>query len=241
LRQVKTKKPSRLLVSLIITSILILSVAGSSIPLSNALIQADHTYLNDNPITTSTGNTKVCGDHLCAPGEWEKLQDARSTAQQEHNTVNATQLGTKHAVPSGTIGDPQTISLDQISRPVPGTPYPIPSPIPTPNPGPSSSLRPSPNQSSTYVKTDKQYYVIGVQQETIVHIYGQIPNLQNSMVTVYVKTPYNVYNVMTTYTGSLGSFSLPYIIGFDSPAGQYDITVDYSGGQVFGSFFVTRS
>jgi hypothetical protein len=241
LTHIDAKTPSRLPVSLIVTSILILTVAGSSIPLSNALIQGDHTYLNDNPITASTGNTKVCGDHLCAPGEWEKLQDARSTAQQEHNIVNSTQLGTKDAVPSSTMGDPQTISLDQISQPVPGTPYPIPSPIPVPNPGPSSSLKPLPNQASAYVKTDKPYYELGVQQGTLVHIYGQIPSLQNGMVTINVKTPYSTYKVITTYTDASGSFSAPYMVGFSSPAGQYDITADYSGGEVSGIFFVMRS
>jgi len=241
LTQIDAKTSSRLLASLLLTSILILSVAGSSIQLSNALIQRDYTYLNDNPTTVSTGNSKVCGDHLCTPGEWGKLQDTLSAAQQGHKTGNATQLGTKHIASSNAIGDHQVTSLDQINPTIPGTPYPIPSPIPTPNPTPLSSLKPSPNQTSAYVRTDKSYYEIGIQQGTIVHIYGQIPNFQNGTLTIYVKTPYNVYNIKTTYTGTSGSFSLPYVIGFDSPAGQYDITVDYSGGQVFGIFYVMRS
>lgn len=222
-----------------------MSVAGSFIPSSNALIQRDY-YLNDNPITASTGNTKVCGDHLCVPGEWKKLQDALNAAQLWHKTENATQPGTKHVVPSSTTSespqtrDSQAISSDQINPPVPRSPYPIPSPIPTPKLGPFSVLSPALNQASAYVRTDKPYYEIGVQQETIVQIYGQIPNLQNGTVTISVKTPYNVYKVMTTFTGATGSFSLPYMIGFDSPAGQYGITADYNGGQVSGIFFVMR-
>lgn len=238
--QVDAKTSSRLLASLLLTSILILSVAGSAIPSSNALIQRDYTYLNDNPITASTENTKVCGDHLCVHGEWGKLQDALNAAQLGHKTGNATQLGTKHMVPSSTMDSPQGISSNQINPTIPGTPYPIPSPIPTPKPGPFSALPQAPNQTPTYVRTDKPYYEIGVQQEAIVQIYGQIPNLQNGAVTISVKTPYNIYKVMTTFTGASGSFSLPYVIGFDSPVGQYGITAEYSGGQVSGSFFVMR-
>lgn len=241
LAHIDAKTLSQLSASMLLTSILILSVAGSSIQLSNALIQSDYTYLNDNPITVSTGNSKVCGDHLCAPGEWEKLQDALSTAQQGHKVGNATPLDTKHMALSNAIGYSQVTSLNQINPTIPGTPYPIPSPIPTPNPTPLSSLIPSPNQTSAYVRTGKSYYDLGVQQEVIVHIYGQIPNFQNGTLTIYVKTPYNVYDTKTIHTGTSGSFSLPYVIGFDSPAGQYDITVDYSGGQVFGSFYVMRS
>jgi hypothetical protein len=72
---------SKLLVVLLLTAVLMASVAVSTIPASNALIQRDYSYLNDNHQTVLTGDTKVCGDHLCAPGEWDKLQANLTSAQ----------------------------------------------------------------------------------------------------------------------------------------------------------------
>ncbi len=72
---------SKLPVVLLLTAVLVASVAVSTIPASNALIQRDYSYLNDNHLTVKTGNTKVCGDHLCAPGEWDKLQSSIYSAQ----------------------------------------------------------------------------------------------------------------------------------------------------------------
>lgn len=72
---------SKLPVVLLLTAVLAASVAVSTIPASNALIQRDFSYLNDNHLTVRTGNTKVCGDHLCAPGEWDKLQESLNAAQ----------------------------------------------------------------------------------------------------------------------------------------------------------------
>lgn len=81
---------SKLPVVLLLTAVLMASVAVSTIPASNALIQRDFSYLNDQQITVRYGNTKVCGDHMCAPGEWDKLQTSISTAQQGKQTGNAT-------------------------------------------------------------------------------------------------------------------------------------------------------
>lgn len=77
---------SKLPVVLSVTAILAISVAVSAIPASNALIQRDYSFLNDNRITVTTGNTKVCGDHLCAPGEWDKLQAQLASAQMGNQT-----------------------------------------------------------------------------------------------------------------------------------------------------------
>ncbi|MDE1765614.1 MAG: hypothetical protein KGI27_04960 [Thaumarchaeota archaeon] len=57
-----------------------LSTAFTATP-ANALTPRDYSYLNDNHLTVLTGNTKVCGDHICAPGEWEKLQASLTNAQ----------------------------------------------------------------------------------------------------------------------------------------------------------------
>ncbi len=82
---------SKLPVVLLLTAVLVASVAVSTIPASNALIQRDYSYLNDNHLTVRTGNTKVCGDHLCAPGEWDKLQSQINSAQLGNKTTsNAT-------------------------------------------------------------------------------------------------------------------------------------------------------
>ena len=53
-----------------------------TVPLANALTQRDWSYgYNDNRITARYGNTAVCGDHMCAPGEWDKLQASLTAAQ----------------------------------------------------------------------------------------------------------------------------------------------------------------
>ncbi len=81
---------SKLPVVLLITTVLVASVAVSTIPASYALIPRDYSYLNDNHLTVRTGNTKVCGDHLCAPGEWGKLQQQLNNAQLGKQNANAT-------------------------------------------------------------------------------------------------------------------------------------------------------
>ncbi|MDE1826132.1 MAG: hypothetical protein KGH83_00880 [Thaumarchaeota archaeon] len=91
---------SKLPVVLLLTAVLMASVAVSTIPASNALIQRDYSYLNDNHQTVLTGNTKVCGDHLCAPGEWDKLQTSISAAQLGKQTGNATTTTAAHMTSS---------------------------------------------------------------------------------------------------------------------------------------------
>lgn len=77
---------SKLPVVLLLTSVLMVSIAVSAIPASNALIQRDFSYLNDNHKTVLTGDTTVCGDHICAPGEWDKLQASLAAAQMGNQT-----------------------------------------------------------------------------------------------------------------------------------------------------------
>ena len=82
----------KLSVVLLLTSVLMLSVAVSTIPASNALIQRNYNYVNDNPLTVLTGDTKVCGDHLCAPGEWSKLQQHLAAVQIGNQTGGNTTI-----------------------------------------------------------------------------------------------------------------------------------------------------
>ena len=71
---------------------LVITLTLVSIPPSSALIQRNYNYLNDNHLTVLTGNTKVCEDHLCTPGEWEKLQESWTAAQLGSYTRNTTQI-----------------------------------------------------------------------------------------------------------------------------------------------------
>ena len=71
---------------LLIIPLLTVSVASTFTitPQAHALISRDFAYLNDNHLTVLTGNTQVCGDHICAPGEWDKLQQTLSTSQSSY-------------------------------------------------------------------------------------------------------------------------------------------------------------
>ncbi len=95
---------TKLPVVLLLTAVLIASVAVSTIPASNALIQRNFSYLNDNHLTVRTGNTKVCGDHMCAPGEWDQLQHQLNAAQLGNVTkANATTTTTAAPTSTGSI------------------------------------------------------------------------------------------------------------------------------------------
>lgn len=233
---------SRLFVALSLTLIITLS-AISPLTSSSALTKRDFSYLNDQRLTVSNGNTKVCGDHLCAPGEWAKLLESLVAVQQGRQTRgNVTQPGIKHDYNAGTTNyfsqTSYQVSSYQVNPTTPGLPSPLPVPIPVPNPTPQTFG--SGNQSSAYVETDKPYYQVGMLQGTIVFIHGQIPNLAYGTLIISVKTPFSAYKTMTTHTGATGLFSIPYIVDAKSPPGGYAITVTYQGGQVVGTFYVMR-
>ena len=59
-------------------SILLTSFSVMVIPQANAL--TINTW-DDSHTTARFGNSKVCGDHMCAPGEWDKLITALTAAQ----------------------------------------------------------------------------------------------------------------------------------------------------------------
>ena len=59
-----------------------IGVAFTEMPLADALIKRDYTAPNDQPLTaTYGGNFVVCGDHICGPGEYTKMQQELSQAQ----------------------------------------------------------------------------------------------------------------------------------------------------------------
>ncbi|MGI0068937.1 MAG: hypothetical protein ACREAN_01630, partial [Nitrosopumilaceae archaeon] len=71
---------SKLPAVLVLMAVVIASIAGITLPAANALITRDYTYLNDNHLTALYGESAVCGDHMCAPGEWDKLQASLTAA-----------------------------------------------------------------------------------------------------------------------------------------------------------------
>lgn len=122
-----------------ITAIVITFVFGSvtpvlaqTAPATSNLVKRDYSYLNDQHTTARFGNDRVCGDHICAPGEWAKLQENLNQAQISHTQTNSTKA---ISISTGTTMTASANTTSQIpSQPVP----PVPAPIPTPPSGPSS-------------------------------------------------------------------------------------------------------
>ena len=69
----------KLLVTLVISAVLVSSFAATALPSVNALTQ--RTDFSNRHLTASWGNSPICGDHKCKPGErseWiTKLSDAQ--------------------------------------------------------------------------------------------------------------------------------------------------------------------
>jgi hypothetical protein len=104
---------SKLPVVLFLTAVVIASVAGSTLP-ANALIKRDYYYLNNQHLTARYGNTAVCGDHICTPGEWEKLQSSLTAAQLGHQGGrNATQTAATPSAPAPTPTPTEPASVCQ--------------------------------------------------------------------------------------------------------------------------------
>lgn len=127
------------LLTISLTAVVIALVLGSVTPVlaqtspaTSGLVKRDYTYANDQHLTARFGNDKVCGDHLCAPGEWAKLQENLNQAQIVHSQSNTTQVV---PVPSNTTTITTANNTSQIQSPP--TP-PTPAPIPTPPSGPST-------------------------------------------------------------------------------------------------------
>ncbi len=68
-----------------LTAILLLSSMLTITPIANAITRST---FNDEHLTARFGNTKVCGDHLCGPGEYQKMAGKIKSAQIEHNTFS---------------------------------------------------------------------------------------------------------------------------------------------------------
>ncbi|SHO45661.1 exported hypothetical protein [Nitrosotalea sinensis] len=133
---ISLKSSSKLLlsaVSALVLSLILGSLApamAQTTPQQN-LEKRNYYYLDDQHLTALYGNDKVCGDHLCAPGEWAKLQENLNKAQ-IHPSNN-----TKITIPPTTPITPTTNKTSTTTT-VPAnqtvtTPPPVTNPPPATN------------------------------------------------------------------------------------------------------------
>lgn len=88
---------------LLIMPLLTVTTIFTTVYPANALEKRDYTYLNDNHCTArfNCAGAQICGDHICAPGEWEKLQAKLTAAQLGHQGGrNATQAAVVPSTPT---------------------------------------------------------------------------------------------------------------------------------------------
>ena len=109
---------SKLPIMVFVTAILVASFVILTVPAANALMNRNYYYINDNPITARTGNTAVCGDHICAPGEWDKLITSLSTAQRG----NQAGWTAKSTATTPANSAPTTNATAPVYPPTPSTP-----------------------------------------------------------------------------------------------------------------------
>ncbi len=70
----------KLTLALIVTAVLMTSIVAVSIPAASALTSRSN--FNDNHYTALyPGGPRICGDHICAPGEYDKMQQELAQAQ----------------------------------------------------------------------------------------------------------------------------------------------------------------
>lgn len=110
---------------------------AQSVPTTSNLVKRDFATTDDQHTTALYGNNKVCGDHMCAPGEWGKLKASLNQAQISHPAVNSTKT-----VSVSVSTNVTTTASTNSTVPVPPTETqpvtPAPEPVPTPPSTPSS-------------------------------------------------------------------------------------------------------
>ena len=76
---------SKLMLALFVTAVLMTSIAAVTIPAASALTSRSN--FNDNHYTALyPGGPRICGDHVCAPGEYDKMQQDLAQAQMKGKT-----------------------------------------------------------------------------------------------------------------------------------------------------------
>lgn len=132
-----------------VTSMFLILVVGQVAPPALAqtttamdnLIKRDFSFGGNQHLTASSGNTIVCGDHICAPGEWTMLQDNLNHDQivRSANSTNAMSTNSTMTVSTNSMiqmSGNSTMKMSNSTSPIP-PPYPMP-PTPTPLPTPPS-------------------------------------------------------------------------------------------------------
>ena len=80
---------SKLMLAVFVTAVLVTSIAAVTIPAASAL--TSRSSFNDNHYTALyPGGPRICGDHICAPGEYDKMQQALGQAQMKGKTGSTT-------------------------------------------------------------------------------------------------------------------------------------------------------
>ena len=97
---------SKLPALLFLTTVLLLSSVIAMLPVANAVTR--NTF-NDEHITARFGNTKVCGDHLCGPGEFQKMMEKLNNAEIRHATATP-------ATPTTNTTTPTTTPVENMSK-----------------------------------------------------------------------------------------------------------------------------
>ncbi|OLC93733.1 MAG: hypothetical protein AUI92_02260 [Thaumarchaeota archaeon 13_1_40CM_3_38_6] len=101
---------SKLPVVLFLIVVLVASVTVATLPVANALTR---NAFNDSHTTARFGNSKVCGDHICAPGEHEKMSTELNTAQRNAQAGRATTPSTTPTAPAQTTPPAQNMPQGQ--------------------------------------------------------------------------------------------------------------------------------
>jgi len=97
---------SKFTLALFVTAVLMTLIVAVSFPAASALTSRNS--FNDNHYTASrSGGPKICGDHRCAPGEFEKMQEALAQAQMKGKT--GTTAPTTPTPPTTTPTPPTTM------------------------------------------------------------------------------------------------------------------------------------
>ncbi|MGI0094363.1 MAG: hypothetical protein ACREA8_09705 [Nitrosotalea sp.] len=128
-----------MLLTLVIGQVAPIALAQTTSTMDN-LIKRDFSFGGNQHLTASSGNTVVCGDHICAPGEWTMLQDNLNQNQIIHSGTNSTNMmSTNSTMQASTNATMQmstnsTMNMSNSTSPIP-LPYPVlqtPTPVPTP-------------------------------------------------------------------------------------------------------------
>lgn len=74
------------------------------VPSANALTKRDYFALDDQPLVARYGNSPVCGNHICGPGEQSKMQQELNQAQKgntsSHVMSGQTMMSDNHSMMS---------------------------------------------------------------------------------------------------------------------------------------------